>query len=100
MQADAEQCSPVDGNTLPGDQMAFSVKSVARILDLSERVTWDLVTKGKIPSFKIGASRRVSRAALEAYVEHLAAQATHPPAGPSTPPPPPGPKSEPLRRAG
>lgn len=81
--------------------MAFSVKSVAKILDLSERVVWLLVSKGEIPSFKIGdKSRRVSRAALEAYVERLAAQATHPPAGPSSPPPPPGPKSEPLRRAG
>jgi excisionase family DNA binding protein len=79
--------------------MAFSVGSAAKVLDLSLRKVRELVATGEIPSFKIGASRRILRSELEAYLRRQA-EATHPPAGPSTPPPPPGPKSEPLRRAG
>jgi len=100
MHADAAPRIPVDGNAASGEQMAYSVRSAAKVLDLSVRTVWDLVSRGDIPSFKIGASRRISRAALAEYVERQAADATHPPAGPSSPPPPPGPKSEPLRRAG
>lgn len=100
MHADASPRIPIDGNTTPGDQMAYSVRSAAKVLDLSVRTVWDLVSKGDIPSFKIGASRRITRTALAEYVERQIADATHPPSGPSTPPPPPGPKAEPMRRAG
>lgn len=75
--------------------MAYSVRSAAKALDLSVRVVWDLVAKGEIDSFKIGASRRITREALVAYIERKsaerAADETHPPAGPNTPPPPSGP---------
>lgn len=80
--------------------MAYSVRSAAKVLDLSIRTVWDLVSSGELPSFKIGASRRILRAEMDAYLKRKAAEATHPPSGPSTPPPPPGPKVEPLRRAG
>ena len=67
MHADTE---PVHGTEGPADdQIAYKVPHAARVLDLSERQMWDLVGKGEIDSFKIGTSRRISRAALVAYIE-------------------------------
>lgn len=40
----------------------------------SERWVWSLVDRGDLPSFKIGGKRLVSRRALIAYLEQLAAQ--------------------------
>lgn len=79
--------------------MAYSVRTAAKVLDLSVRTVWDLVAKGEIDSFKIGASRRISRAALVAYIERAQADMTHPPSGPSSPPPPSGPKQAANGRA-
>lgn len=93
MHADAAPRTPVDGNaTPPGEQMAYSVRTAAKVLDLGVRTVWDLVAKGEIESFKIGNARRIRRAALLDFIERHQ-EATHPPAGPSSPPPPPGPKA-------
>lgn len=90
MQADT---TPANGNAALGEphQVAYRVRHAAELVDLSERQMWDLVKKGEIESFKIGTSRRIPRAALIAFIERKKAEATHPPAGPSTPPPPSGP---------
>jgi excisionase family DNA binding protein len=86
--------TPADGTTALADdhQIAYKVPHAAQVLDLSERQVWELVRTGDIPSFKIGASRRILRSDLTAYADSLRAE-THPPAGPSTPPPPSGPKA-------
>lgn len=94
MHADATPRNPIDGNAPSrAEQLAYSVASAAKVLELGERTVWDLVKRGDIESFKIGASRRIRRAALDAFIERAQADATHPPAGPSSPPPPPGPKN-------
>lgn len=65
--------TPANGNQVPADdQIAYKVPHAAQVLDLSDRQMWELVRRGDIESFKIGASRRISRAALVAYIEqHL-----------------------------
>lgn len=54
-----------------GEQLAYSVRHAADVLDLSERRMWELVRTGEVESFKIGASRRIARSVLVAYVERL-----------------------------
>lgn len=107
MQSDYGDCmhadtTPADGNIAVGDphQVAYKVPHAAQLVDLSERQMWEFVRSGEIDSFKIGTSRRIPRAALIEFIERKKAEATHPPAGPSTPPPPSGLKSSSLRRAG
>jgi excisionase family DNA binding protein len=69
MHADAAPSNPVHGNIAPAtEQMAYSVQSAARVLDLSVRKVWELVAEGEIESFKVGKSRRIRREALVAFV--------------------------------
>lgn len=51
--------------------LALTVPEVSRELKLSIRTAWALVHSGKLPSFKIGRSRRVTREALEQFVRDL-----------------------------
>ena len=60
----AAQFSPEGGV----EQLAFSVKTAAKVLDLTERQVWTLVGEGEIESFKIRNSRRISREVLEKYI--------------------------------
>jgi hypothetical protein len=91
---------PADGNTAPDEtavlgnphQIAYKVPHAAQIVDMSERQMWEFVRTGEVESFKIGTSRRIGRAALLDFIARHQ-EATHPPAGPSSPPPPPGPKA-------
>lgn len=53
------------------EALAYTVPRAARLLDISDRKAWELVHNGTIESIKIGTSRRVTRAALLAYVESL-----------------------------
>src|ERR1044071_896459 len=75
MHADTDPASgndtdAADGTKVPADdQIAYNVPHAAQVIDLSERQVWELVRSGEIESFKIGASRRISRAALVAYVK-------------------------------
>ena len=55
--------------TTGSDQIAYTVKHAAKVLDIGERTLWQLVNSGEVESFKIGWSRRVSRSALEDYVK-------------------------------
>ncbi|MBX6357776.1 MAG: helix-turn-helix domain-containing protein [Micromonosporaceae bacterium] len=53
------------------EALAYSVRSAARMLDLSERKVWQLVIDGEIESVSIGRARRIPRASLVAYLERL-----------------------------
>jgi excisionase family DNA binding protein len=53
------------------EPLAYSVPRAARALDISDRKAWELVHSGAIKSIKIGRSRRVTRQALEEYIESL-----------------------------
>lgn len=64
-QRSADTASPAN------DQIAYKVPQAAKVLDLSARKVWELVYAGEIESIKIGRSRRVTRAALVAYVDRL-----------------------------
>lgn len=94
MHADAAIRNPASGNGLPTDgQLTYSVPHAAKVLDLGVRKVWELVADGRLESIKIDSSRRIPRAALDAFIQGRREDETHPPAGPSTPPPAPGPKA-------
>jgi excisionase family DNA binding protein len=64
------------GNAAPAaiaaaEQIVYNVPHAAKVLDLSERQMWELVRKGDIESFKMGGNRRITRAALVAYIDSL-----------------------------
>lgn len=72
MHADAASNNSTGGNVrAPEEPMAYTVKNAAKAFDLSERYMWELVLKGTIESIKIGRARRITRAAMEAYLENL-----------------------------
>lgn len=71
MHADAPLSNPMHGTAAPAPQMLYTVPNAAKVLDVSERKMWELVGDGTIPSVKIGASRRISHAALETYIKQL-----------------------------
>jgi excisionase family DNA binding protein len=64
-----------DGGPVGDRQLAYTVPRAARALDISDRKAWELVHSGVIKSIKIGRSRRVTRQALEEYIETLEAAA-------------------------
>jgi excisionase family DNA binding protein len=55
--------------------LLYRAGEVADLLAIGESAVWELILSGRLPSVKIGASRRVSRAALEAFVAGLEAPA-------------------------
>lgn len=75
MHGNAVHGSPDGGNMPNDDQIAYTVKRAAQVLDLGERTMWQLVQDEEIESIKIGRSRRIPRAALVAYVNQLRAEA-------------------------
>lgn len=69
MQADTQPADTSGGNIqLSPEQIAYSVPHAAEVLDFSERHMWDLIKSGEVESFKVGASRRITRAALVAFI--------------------------------
>jgi excisionase family DNA binding protein len=69
MHGDATPSNSTDGNVLPADdQIAYKVPHAARVLDIGVRTAWQLVKSGEIESFTVGRSRRITRAALVAWV--------------------------------
>jgi excisionase family DNA binding protein len=70
MHGDNTAIDSTRGDTFPRDeQIAYSARSAARVLDISERQVVSLITTGKIESFKIGKSRRITRTALLDFVQ-------------------------------
>lgn len=75
MHGNAPIRSPEYGNSvIDSDQIAYTVKHGARVVDISERQMWELIRKGEVESVKIGRSRRIPRVALVAYIERLRAE--------------------------
>ena len=59
--------------TLGADQpLLYSVREAARLLAIGVSAVTELIARGEIESVKIGASRRITRSGIEAYVQHLA----------------------------
>jgi excisionase family DNA binding protein len=50
----------------------YRVREAAPLLGLGESKVWELLARGEIESVKIDGARRISRAALMAYVARLA----------------------------
>jgi len=101
-----------EDNPGPGaDQVAYTVRNAAKLLDIGERTCWQIVMDAErhydehgewpdwaLRSFKIGNSRRILRADLLDYARQLA-RSSNPPKDaqppsrpPKTDPPPAGPK--------
>ena len=53
----------------------YNVADAARLLGLGKSKTWELVLRGDLGSLKIDGSRRVPRAAVDAYIKRLSAEA-------------------------
>lgn len=51
------------------EQLAYTVPEAAKCIGMGERKMRQLVADGTIRSFKVGTSRRISRAALLAFIE-------------------------------
>lgn len=72
MHGNAVDRSPTDNDSpLTDNQIAYTVRNAAKVLDVGERTMWQLVMDDEIPSIKIGRSRRILRADLMAYAESL-----------------------------
>lgn len=59
------------GRKLRASALLLTVAQAASRMNLSERMGWKLVRLGRLPSVKVGRSRRVSSAALEQFVRDL-----------------------------
>ena len=59
----------------PPDRLMYRVAEAAEILAFGESVVWELIATRQLDSVKQGASRRITRRALEAYVAMLEAEA-------------------------
>jgi excisionase family DNA binding protein len=60
------------------DTKLLTVPAVAEWLSVSDRMAWDLVATGAIPSLLLGRSRRVSVASVRQYVKDQADRAMQP----------------------
>ena len=50
------------------NRIAFSMRETAHSISISERSVWSLVKSGRLASFKVGRSVRISRDAIEAFI--------------------------------
>ncbi len=61
-------------------RMAFRITEVGETLGIGRTLAYRLVLRGELPSIKIGRSRRVPAAAVEAYVARLIEEQNQQPA--------------------
>lgn len=66
-----DSASNGNANGANAGTLALTVPEVSRELRIGVRSAWALVHSGKLPSIKVGKSRRVEREALEQYVRGL-----------------------------
>lgn len=71
--SDAIQSAISDRRSVPSAPLAVDVERAAALLSLSRGGLYKLINNGEIPTIRIGKSRRVTTAALQAYVERLQA---------------------------
>jgi excisionase family DNA binding protein len=55
-----------------GDRLLYRVGEAAEMLGIGRSKTWELVARGELESVKIDGSRRITRQAIERYVQRLA----------------------------
>lgn len=58
-----------------GDRLLYRVGETAELLSISRSKAWELVARNEIESLKIDGSRRITRQAIDAYIERLRADA-------------------------
>jgi excisionase family DNA binding protein len=54
--------------TLSTERGTLSVEEAATYLGISRSKTWELVSRGELPSFHIGRTRRLSLERLQAWI--------------------------------
>lgn len=62
--------------TISEDRLLYTPAEAGERLRLGRTTVYELMARGDLPSVRIGASRRIRRADLEAYVERLGAEPT------------------------
>ena len=60
------------------ERLLYRVPEVAGLLGLGLTKTWELVYRGDLESLKVDGSRRVTRQAVEAYIERQQAASAQP----------------------
>ncbi|HEY8652782.1 MAG TPA: helix-turn-helix domain-containing protein, partial [Dermatophilaceae bacterium] len=68
---------PADGamDVAPGaalESLAYSAPDAAALLGVGRSTVYELIRTGELPAIKIRRTRRVTKAALEAYLAHRA----------------------------
>ncbi len=58
----------------PKRRLLYSVEEAAQLLGIGRTFMFELVATGQIDSLKIGRRRKISTAALDDYVQRLAAE--------------------------
>lgn len=83
MPPDSSAGADVDGNRPASeDKLLVTVAEAAKRLSIGRPKMWELVMRGEVLSFKIGASRRIPVTALDDYVARLSMSAAeHAPVG-------------------
>lgn len=61
-----------------GERLLYRVEEAAQLLAIARCTVFDLIARGELESVKIGASRRISRTALERYITRLSDDAEGP----------------------
>ena len=52
-----------------GDRLLYRVGEAAELLSISRSKAWELVARNEIESLKIDGARRITREAIDAYIE-------------------------------
>lgn len=58
-----------------GERFLYRVGEVGELFGIGRSKMWELVSRGEIESVKIDGSRRITRQAIESYVDGLRADA-------------------------
>jgi excisionase family DNA binding protein len=53
------------------DKLLYTVPECVEALSIGSSKVWELIASGRLESVKVGRSRRVTREALERFVEEL-----------------------------
>ena len=64
----AAKHTPKSATVLDDTRIALNLRECAEALGVSERSIWSMVKSGKLQSFKVGRSVRISRLAIESFI--------------------------------
>ena len=53
------------------ESLLYTIKQTATLLNVGRSTVYNLMDQGKLPSVKVGGSRRITRSALDKYVDEL-----------------------------